>query len=348
MAERTVHVASSWAPLLSGGLAGSFTANDPTCRGGVAAAAAFSRYHSKGGPIIFVSRADKYSPFVQMHPLGWRVNRLVLKDLLDLDNLLSTPAVLTQNKGDFEMSQCGISDLQTEDMRLLLTNVVIPPGKSWYHFHKTVHLDADTGLAAIVVVDSDVIFSSPQIEAVQGTLRYVAKLNAEAGCFDSKTLYQEFATRHATSSEDVRCWIPIISFIDVKENFLEFVSVMTEIEHPPAAIMGIEAQDPTYSTPRQVGSKGVWVLGYEMDTTTYIQHSFTLSQDRRSIAAISMVQENLLTLPAEVKDFHLHFSYPIPSSACERSFPEQPGSWSKWLYAHRPQRCLVVQAMPCV
>jgi hypothetical protein len=182
-------------------------------------------------------------------------------------------------------------------MPLLLTNVVIPPGISWYHFRKTVHIDADTGLAAIVVVDSDVTFSSPQIEAVQGTLRYIAKLNAEAGCTDS--------------SEDVRCWTPIVSFIDVKEIFREFVSVMTEFEHPLAVIMGIDAQDPTYSTPRHNGTKGVRVLSYEMDTTTYIQHSFTLSQDGRSITAISMVRENLLTLPAEAKDatYASHIQY---------------------------------------
>jgi hypothetical protein len=261
--------------------------------------------------MLFVSWADRNSPFVQMHPLGWSVNRLVLKDMLDLDVLISTPALLTQNKGDFEISQRDISDLQTEDMPLLLTNVVIPPGNSWYHFHKTVHLDEETGLAVIVVIDSDVIFSSPQIESVQGTLRYIAKLNAEAGCTDSKTLYQEYAIRNATSSEDVRCWIPIISFFDVKEKFVEFVSVMTEFEHPPAVIMGIQANDPTYSTPRQLGTKGVWILSYEMDTTTYLQHSFTLSPDRRSITAINMVRENLLTLPAEVKDdtYTSHIQY---------------------------------------
>jgi hypothetical protein len=154
---------------------------------------------------------------------------------------------LTQNKGDFEISLRDISDLQTEDMPLLLASVVVPPVYSWYHLHKTVHhLDVDTGLTTIVVVDSDAIFSSLQIEAVQGTLRYIAnQLNAETGCFDSKTLYQEFATRNETSSEDVLFWIPIVSFIDVKERFLEFMSVITEFEHPPAIIMGIEAQDPT-------------------------------------------------------------------------------------------------------
>jgi hypothetical protein len=311
MTERTVHVASSWAPLLSGGLSGCFTANDPTCQGGVAAAAAFSRFHSNGEPMLFVSWADRDSPFVQMHPLGWSVNRLVLKDMLDLDVLISPPALLTQNKGDFEISQRDISDLQTEDMPLLLTNVVIPPGNSWYHFHKTVHLDEDTGLAAIMVIGFDFIFSSSQIESVQGTLRYIAKLNAEAGCTDSKSLYQEYATRNATSSEDVRCWIPIVTFFNAKEKFLEFVSVMTEFEHPPAVIMGIEAQDPTYSTPRQVGTKGVWVLSYEMDRTTYLQHSFTLSPDGLSITAISMIRENLLTLPAEAKDdtYTSHIQY---------------------------------------
>lgn len=106
-------------------------------------------------------------------------------------------------------------------------------------------------------MDSDVIFSSPQIKAVQGTLRYIANLNAEAGCTESKTLYQECATRSATSSEDVRRWIPIISFIDVMEKFLEFVYVMTEFDHNPAVVMGIDAEDPTNSTPRQAGSKGV-------------------------------------------------------------------------------------------
>jgi 2',3'-cyclic-nucleotide 2'-phosphodiesterase (5'-nucleotidase family) len=162
-----------------------------------------------------------------------------------------------------------------------------------------------------MVVDSDVTFGSPQIEAVQGTLRSIAKLNAEAGCTDRKTLYQEFATRNAMSSEDVHCWIPIVSFIDVKEKFLEFVSVMTEFEHHHAVIMGIEAQDPTYSIPRQFGTKGVWVLSYEMDTTTYIQHSFTLSPDGRSTTAVSMVRENLLTLPAEAKDaaYTSHIQY---------------------------------------
>jgi hypothetical protein len=44
-----------------------------------------------------------------------------------------------------------------------------------------IYLYADTGLD-----DSDVTLNSPQIEAVHGTLRYIAKLNAEAGRTDSK------------------------------------------------------------------------------------------------------------------------------------------------------------------
>jgi hypothetical protein len=48
-----------------------------------------------------------------------------------------------------------------------------------------------------------------------------------------------------------------------------------------------------------------------MDTTTYIQHSFTLSPDGRSITAISMVRETLSTLPAEAKDaaYTSHIQY---------------------------------------
>ena len=74
-------------PLLSGELEECITPDDETCVGGMSSVAALQRYYANNSrsaesnesePSILLPYIDKASPLVQIHPLQWALNRLVL------------------------------------------------------------------------------------------------------------------------------------------------------------------------------------------------------------------------------------------------------------------------------
>jgi hypothetical protein len=186
-----VNLITSGATLLSGTVEECLTPDDETCVGGIASVMAFVRNNTRGQsedgdePYTMIQKFDKNSPFVNMHPLQWVVNRLVLREIFGLDVFLSTPSLLLQNKVDssFSVSQRDISDLQTTDMPLLITNVEVAPSHSWHHYTRSVYFDHKTGLAVANIAHQNVPLAIDHVAATRGFLNHVHRINMENGCF---------------------------------------------------------------------------------------------------------------------------------------------------------------------
>ena len=316
-----VHLVVSWAPLLSGDLDECFTPDDASCQGGVAAVAAYLRHYSQSEPSLVLPFADKESPFVQMHPLQWNVNRLILHDIMGWKLFGSAPSLLAQNSIDFEVSRRDISALQSTEMPLLLTNALIPPGNSWHPYTVPVYLDETTGLALLSVFNSNSPLNAPQIDSVRGVLHHVARLNAgcPAGSSSSgqqqqqqqEQLYYQYANKTMTDSESVlnhrHCWVPVVLFADTQKAFAVFLDAAVQLEHPPALVVDLE--NGVYESPVLLNEK-VWVVSHSKDGEAYLHHAIELSSksggggsnDPRRITGVTAIVEDLTKLNATLKD----------------------------------------------
>jgi len=319
--ERAVNLVVAYAPLLSGELDQCWTAQDETCVGGMASVAAHLRYfraEDDDPPSLVLPYLDKASSFVQMHPLNWSLNRLVLHDLLGWRVFLSSPSLLTQNSRDYAVSPRDLSDLQTLQMPLLLTNVDVPPDNSWYSYTEAVHLDPETGLAVLSIDSSgERLNVDDPIAVAKGLLDFVARLNANRALCnaedDDTSLYAAYAaniTNHTTLDDEQQqqhCWTPVIIFADVYENFVAFVDAVTQFDHPPAFLFDVLGTDPDYSTPQLLGNNVTWVHSFATGSENYNQHTLYINSnqdndDGRSIRNITFRESPFIDIPDEVKD----------------------------------------------
>lgn len=293
-----VHLVCSWEPLLSGDLDECQDADDDSCSGGVAAVAAHSRFYGKGEPTLVYPFVDKQSPFVQMHTLGWSVNRLILNGIFGWRLIGGPPSLLTQNSIDFEVSQRDISDLQTKDMPLLITNAAIPPSISWFEYSVPLFLDENTGLALMSVVNSGEPLNHPQIESTIGMLNYIARLNAEIGCTgDGQSPFAKYTNRTLPAKPE-RCWIPVVVFGDVEEKFTPFLQAMMDQVHKPALVIEVEDNAPAFRVPNN--SSGFWVASFNAKAGRYYDFDMTLSENRRFIADLNFISHDLEMMYATV------------------------------------------------
>jgi len=326
----SVILATSWAPLLSGLLHECYTAEDPTCNGGVAAFRAMLRYHQCNNkienedehtPAVHLQLLDRNNAFVHMHPLGLSVNRLVLHDLMGLEVFASSPSLLLQNKVDYEVSSQDISNLQTQQMPLLLTNVAVPPSNSWYSFTEAVYFDKETGLAVLSISKSDDELNVPQIESAVGSLRYVRKINEDNGCIeasdDAYSDYLEYSiltedvsseqTDSEPNQESSQCWLPIIYHSDSDAvNFQTFNKGMLAlpIKLRPAAIVDtIGHYEEEYGTPILNGT--TWIASHGWNSRSFFAHKLNLSYGHPNgpkLESMQFVSAPLSLLPEDAKD----------------------------------------------
>lgn len=168
---RVVNLVLTCATLLSGDLHECLTADDPDCRAGVAAVSTFIRHLNPVEPTLVFPKFEKQSQFVQVHPLGWNVNRLVLQELLQWKLLMSTPSLLLQNQRDNYGSKRDLSYLQSPQFPLLITNVDVPPSNSWaIANHEYVHFDPDTHIALLSIANSGEPLNHDQVQSAWGVL----------------------------------------------------------------------------------------------------------------------------------------------------------------------------------
>ena len=320
----TVHLIASAAPLLSGNLNDCTSPDDSSCHGGIAAAAAFIRAYSQGDPVLLMPFLDRRSPFVQMSPLGWSVNRLVHRYLVGAKAFLSAPSILLQNKADSEVTQRDISDLQSREMPLLLSNVNVPLENTWNAYVYPIHMDPETRLATMSIINSNGPFvTTSQIDTVLGGLDYLARLNEEAGCIEDDATASLFQTYiDATSQlmadrprppikvdaeeEETICWIPVIIYADVRTNLEKFLMGVLTHENPPAFILDVEQNIPPFDIPRQIGPSQTWFLSLGLHGTRYQHNVITLSKDRKRIIKVDLIHHDLdldiPSAPSNVRD----------------------------------------------
>jgi hypothetical protein len=300
---QTINLIISGATLLSGGLDACQTPNDETCIGGIAAVLAVARQFAQDGDNLIIQKLDTNSPFVNMHPLQWVVNRLILHEIFGLEFFIASPALLLQNKVDSKVSKRDISGLQDASLPLLLSNVVVPPSNSWYHFTKNVHFDKQTGLAVINIADKGVQMTLPQSDAAIGALNYISQLNKRNGCSGLPTDYQEYTTAYFSAiiaeegiedstQEDNQCWVSVILYEDIEENFWTFMEAVTAHEFSPDLIINIEWSYETFSSPQLYGNTGVWVTN--CDVRGFCLQTIQLN-DARQI-------QNITSIPGDINN----------------------------------------------
>ena len=263
----TINLVLTEAPLLSGSLDDCHSVEDESCRGGVAAVSAYIRYlapPSPAQPTLVFPKFEKSSQFVQVHPLGWSVNRLILQGLLGWTLLMSTPSLLLQNERDQYGSQRDLTYLQDTNFPLLLTNVQIPPSSSWGGtggYHEYIHFDAPTGVALMSLANSDDPLNYDQIASVWGALWIIADRNHNNNnCHDGTPAnspeererqalfesYQDIYTNGpsgTTQQPSTPCWIPVVMFDDSQPgNFQAFIDGIMQHPYPPALIIDVDKQ----------------------------------------------------------------------------------------------------------
>ena len=299
--SKTIHFIACPAPLLSGSLNECTSPEDKTCQGGVAASAAFARAYSKNDNFLFLPFLDRESPFVQMTPLGWSVNRLIFQYYIGAKAFLTAPSILQQNKADSNVSQRDISELQSTDLPLLLSNVQVPLANSWNQYHVSIFRDAHTGLAVMSIVNSGEALNVPQIETALSGLDYLARINKEAGCMgDYRNPFLEFESLNTT--EQRVCWIPVIIFFDAKEQFEKLLEAVLQHEHPPKFILDTAETSPPLEVPREVGP-GTWLVSLRLEDYRYQHNVLTLSNDLKSITNVSVIAHGLnFSLPDVPQD----------------------------------------------
>jgi hypothetical protein len=255
------HLVLTEARLLSGELNDCRTATDPSCQGGVAAVAACVRHdipptHST---LVF-PKLEKQSQFVQVHPLGWNVNRLILQGLLHWKILMSTPSLLLQNERDGYGSPQDLTYLQDSNFPLLLTNVAVPPSNTWganNAYHHYVYWDDTTQIALMSIANSGEPLTINQVQAAWGALWTIADENRHLGClhlspieaqqqalYDSyQEIYVDGSTTRSSSNQkqQQKCWIPVVFFDDGQPGkFQAFIEGILQHPHPPALIIDVD------------------------------------------------------------------------------------------------------------
>lgn len=325
-----VHLLGSFAPLFSGrSLSDCHTFNDTSCSGGIAAAVALRRFYASDAPSLTMHRLDKQSQFVQTHPLGWSVNRLVLHEYYGYEFFSSPPSLLLQHKDDkHSVSQRDISDLQSHDMPLILTNAAVPPSLSWAPYVERVHYDQDTNLAVMTLAGNGEPLSSPdQVEAVKTALRDIQKQNEIRGCVQTTSLYDQYLEQNPVRTPIVnmawdddsftphrnQCWIPVLYFSDFEpESFYGLVQSVADFVYPPAVLIDGGGNDvnATFPTPTQLPTPNsqrpnstLWVTSMRYSSGGYFQHTMELTDDGMRIANFTNLLLDLRAdLTPELKD----------------------------------------------
>lgn len=312
----SVSLVFSTTTLLSGGLEDCVDVDDSSCEGGIALIRAFLRQHSDGidDANLIINRLDYQSVFVQMHPLDWNVNRLIMHDYFGMRTFWTNPSLMDQHKGDSEVSIRDLSGLQTETFRPTIHgNKFVETTNSWSQYVKNVHFDEATGLAIIYVqeqyISTGAVKSLPPEAAARALLNYIYHENRGKGCLETFTPYDAYVLeKNRTTVDEIslneRCWIPVLIKTHA-EAFQPFLDTVLEFEHGPAVLVNIRTHDKSYEQPRQVGKDNVWVISYEDDDDIARQLRISLTDDREKVSGLTLLEHSLESFPNSTKDDEL-------------------------------------------
>eukprot|EP00529_Nitzschia_sp_RCC80_P008172 CAMPEP_0113458268 /NCGR_PEP_ID=MMETSP0014_2-20120614/9836_1 /TAXON_ID=2857 /ORGANISM="Nitzschia sp." /LENGTH=1225 /DNA_ID=CAMNT_0000349789 /DNA_START=95 /DNA_END=3772 /DNA_ORIENTATION=+ /assembly_acc=CAM_ASM_000159 len=346
--NNVVNFVWSYAPLLSGGVYDCQNIDDESCEGGIAVLLAHLRNHSspetdQGNCII--PRIDYQSAFVQMHPLEWGVNRVVLGDYFGYKSYFIYRSFMTQHKTDTVNSVRDLSSLHTRDIRPLVGNFVVYTENSWFEYIQNIHFDPNTGLAVFPIDEGKgsldlslargVVQRVDQVASAKGLLTFIDQINRSNGCKGSavKSPYDMYMeSRNLTSSMSMSmpmsssqptseftdvsqlpniCWLPVIVYEEWHrpswDYFLE--EITTKFDLPPAVIVDVRENDSTYNEePQMVGRNNstTWVVSYTNHARDFFQNKIILSPDKRSVVGVELIHESMKgPPPSSIKDEQL-------------------------------------------
>ncbi|CAJ1965662.1 unnamed protein product [Cylindrotheca closterium] len=300
---RTVHFVVGGATLLSGGLLDCPTPFHASCEAGISNLDALMRNFTADEPALLLPFIDRNSPFVQMHPLSWAVNRLVYQGMLGLEVFSTAPLLLQQHKVD-GISSRDLSALQTSEFPFLLSNVAVSPGNSWSAYQIPLYLDEETGLAVMSIFNDDELYTVDQVEAAIGLLNNIERMNRQSGCYGEDSgqyLYDSYFNDNNTAADnETKCWIPVIVFSDIRAIFEEWLKVVANHDHPPALVVDIKEKIEKYAEPTLVD--GVWVVSYEISNSQYNQLTLQIADGGLAVDNVELVVVDMETIPDELKD----------------------------------------------
>jgi hypothetical protein len=290
--------------------------------GGLAALFALLRYYTaEEEPALVLNRLDFATAFVQMHPLGRGVNRLVLQDYFGLDSFFAFRSFVTQTPGISPRFAKDIATLRSPQFRPLLGNLFMSPRNAWHQIASHIKFDQATGLAVLVVDDGNRVDETATgerghvkradpIESTRGLLDFIHSINEANGCAEtsSRGPYFDYLLRanqtFGMGSTEVSmdpCWIPVVVFSEPNEALFEpFLQAITEYEYAPYFILHATSWDDFPI--QQVGSHGTWVAKFYLWNRGYHQWRLWLSEDRRSIVNVTLVQDVLFGVRPEARD----------------------------------------------
>lgn len=298
---RTVHFIVGGATLLSGGLGDCLTPFDASCEAGISNLDALMRNLTNDEPTLLLPLLDRNTPFVQMHPLSWAVNRLIYQGMLGVKVFHTAPSLLQQHKLD-GISSRDLSFLQTSHFPFLLSNVAVPPGNSWSAYHIPVHLDEETGLAIMSIFNDGALYNVDQIESTIGLLNDIERFNRESRCYGDdpgQDLYDSYFNKSSYTIER-KCWVPVVVYSDVRTSFENWFQAVSNHDFPPALVVNIEETIEKYAEPTLVD--GVWVVSYEISQSQYDQVTLQIAEGGMSIEKVELLSLDMETIPDELKD----------------------------------------------
>lgn len=264
-----------------------------------------------------INRLDYATPFVQMHPLGRGVNRLILNDYFGLDAFYAFRSLVGQTPDISPRFARDIATLRSTEFRPLLGNLFVSTKNPWHKIATNIKFDQKTGLAVLVVdngEEADVtvargnVVSVDQVESTQGLLDFIYSVNEANGCTGSSRgpYYDYLVSVNQTASISGRtnqdpCWIPLVVYGEPNEvRFEPFLQAITEYEHAPAFILNSASWDEFPI--QQVGSRGTWVAKFSQWGRAYHQWRLALSTDRRSIVNVTLIQDRMFGVRPEARD----------------------------------------------
>ena len=306
----TVSLVFSKASLLSGGLHDCYDVHDVNCEGGIALVDAYLRQYSDGvdEASLVVNELDSQSVFVQMHPLDWNVNRLVLHDYFGYNNYYAKPSLLEQHRVDSQVSNRDLSGLQTHRIKTLMKADIAPSViNSWSQYTRNIILDEKSGLAVMVADGSGV-------SSVKILLSYLSHENAARGCsLESANSYNSQliqlnrtqSIRNGASAE--KCLIPIL--IKTGEGPLHtFLDAVLDNEHHPSLIIDVEGEEvSSYGMPQRIRTESnsnadSWILSYDDDVDVLRQIRISPLNGRASISKVEVLEHSMENFDNVQKD----------------------------------------------
>eukprot|EP00584_Thalassiosira_punctigera_P010678 CAMPEP_0172535426 /NCGR_PEP_ID=MMETSP1067-20121228/7438_1 /TAXON_ID=265564 ORGANISM="Thalassiosira punctigera, Strain Tpunct2005C2" /NCGR_SAMPLE_ID=MMETSP1067 /ASSEMBLY_ACC=CAM_ASM_000444 /LENGTH=1140 /DNA_ID=CAMNT_0013320359 /DNA_START=87 /DNA_END=3509 /DNA_ORIENTATION=+ len=279
---------------------------DESCAGGLASVASIIRHSQQPGNAIFIPTLDRLSKFVQMHPLGWGVNKLISQEHFGWNGYLSPPSLFSNTGRD-------LTEFRTHNFSPVLTNLDLPPTYPMSQYHSHVYFDYASGTATLNIVDDTQPLTIPALDSLVAALDYVANLNENSGCFQNEGIfggqkedYGDVNFNSRCSASTSRCWSTIVYFMEPDEKqYTECLLAALAHPHPPLVFFYAHESYQEQFSPTIVNSSTL--VFHQPDSTDYLTHvQLEVGQydtnKKRSITNMTSSRIDLRNLPLEFMD----------------------------------------------